>query len=112
MGLKKPTADGKQTADGERYGYEWLEVDTILGKDTTMALCQQDLNATHLRGKAGSCKTKSATVGQKIPVTVDTDAQEEHLWDCAIANSIDAIRDLADKALADRRAGRTKKISL
>ncbi len=40
------------------------------------------------------------------------DAQEDSLWERAIANSFEAIRELADKALDDRRAGRTKKITL
>ena len=38
--------------------------------------------------------------------------QDDNLWDAAIENSIDAIRELADKALADRQAGRTKKITI
>jgi len=37
---------------------------------------------------------------------------DDDLWDAAIENSIDTIRELADKALADRQAGRTKKITI
>ena len=47
-----------------------------------------------------------------MSVTSDADGQDDYLWECAAANNIDAIRELADKALADRRAGRTKKIIL
>ena len=46
------------------------------------------------------------------PVPETHDAHDDYLWDTAIANSMDAIRELADKALADKRAGRTKKITI
>lgn len=49
---------------------------------------------------------------EELSVTSDADGQDDYLWECAAANNIDAIRELADKALADRRAGRTKKIIL
>jgi len=75
-----------------------------------MGLMQKDVNATHFKG-ARSYKAESERATQEVHVPVDPDAQDERLWECAIANNIDAIRDLADKALADRRAGRTKRIT-
>lgn len=75
-----------------------------------MGLMQKDVNATYFKG-ARSYRAKSEKVTQEVCVPADPDAQDEHLWECAIANNIDAIRDLADKALTDRRAGRTKKIT-
>ncbi len=45
-------------------------------------------------------------------VSSDPEGQNEVLWEGALANSLDAIRDLADRALADRQAGRAKKITL
>ena len=47
-----------------------------------------------------------------VPTSKGQDSQDDALWDCAVANSIDAIRGLAEKALADRQAGRTKKVTL
>lgn len=73
-----------------------------------MGLMQRDVNATYFKG-ARSYKSDKVTPGLCVPA--DSDAQDEHLWECAIANNIGAIRDLADKALADRQAGRTKKIT-
>ena len=73
-----------------------------------MGLMQKDVNATYFKS-VRSYTVKSEKITQKV--CVPTDSQDEHLWECAIANNIDAIRDLADKALADRRAGRTKKIT-
>ncbi len=75
-----------------------------------MALMQKDVNAAYFKG-ARSYKAKSEKITQESCVAGDADAQDDHLWECAIANNIDAIRDLADKALADRQAGRTKKIT-
>ncbi len=49
---------------------------------------------------------------QQVNNNTNIDPQDDSLWNCAVANSIDVIRELADKALADRRAGRTKKITL
>jgi len=77
-----------------------------------MGLVTRDLNEAYLHRRTGSRKTKSATAEHNAVATPDMDSQDERLWECAIANSMDAIRDLADKALADRRAGRTKKITL
>ena len=76
-----------------------------------MAVMQKDVNAAYFKG-ARSYKVKSEKVTQEVSMPPISDAQDDHLWECAIANNIDAIRDLADKALADRRAGRTKKITL
>ena len=76
-----------------------------------MGLMQKDVNATYFKG-VRSRKVKSQKITQEVGVSGAADAQDDHLWECAIANNIDAIRDLADKALADRQAGRTKKITL
>lgn len=55
-------------------------------------------------------QTGSKTIGPEASAPADT--QDEHLWERAIANSMDAIRSLADKAQAERKAGRTKKVFL
>lgn len=39
------------------------------------------------------------------------DNTEEQLWDDAVANSLDAFREMAEKARANRQAGRTQKIA-
>lgn len=54
----------------------------------------------------------STEINAPLHTNGDHDPQDEYLWDCAIANSMDVIRELADKALADRQAGRTKKITI
>ena len=77
-----------------------------------MALMEKDTNAACAFKGARSYQTNSETAVESLPVPTGVDGQDEHLWESAIANSIDAIRDLADKARAERRAGRTKKITL
>lgn len=58
----------------------------------------------------GLVQTESKTASAEA--SAPTAPPEEQLWDCAIANSMDAIRSMADKARADREAGRTKKVLL
>lgn len=60
----------------------------------------------------GLVQTGSKTIGAQASAPADADAQDEQLWERAIANSMDAIRSLADKAQAERKAGRTKKVRL
>lgn len=76
-----------------------------------MELMENDLNASLTRGKARSYETKNTTVEQKIPVTVDTDAQDEHLWERAFAESQDVLELLGARSRENRKAGRTKRIS-
>lgn len=76
-----------------------------------MGVMQKDANAANSK-RARSRKTSSEKTPEQIGMAADVGDQDEQLWECAIDNSIDALRDLADKALADRRAGRTKKITL
>ena len=69
-----------------------------------MGLMEKDINAAY--------PAKSAKAVKKVNVAVEVDAQEEQIWNAAIENSLDSLRDMADKALAERRAGHTKKIRL
>ncbi|MGI4791157.1 MAG: hypothetical protein ACRYFS_20200 [Janthinobacterium lividum] len=68
-----------------------------------MALLQKEIDA------ALQTKHEPASSNQSVPANAN--GQDELLWDAAIANSIDAIRELADKARTERRDGRTKKIT-
>lgn len=77
--------------------------------DTNMSLVERDVKTSYQHHGARAYKAKST---EGVSVVTETSSQDESLWECAIANSMDAICELADKALADRQAGRTKKIAL
>lgn len=82
---------------------------------------QEVIRVDSRKPKKATCPTKRMVseevlmprqTSQQVNNNTNIDPQDDSLWDCAIGNSIDVIRELADKALADRRAGRTKKITL
>ncbi len=74
-----------------------------------MGLVQTETNTQHRGARTYHSGSKAASA--EAPAPADADAQDEQLWECAIANSMDTIRSMADKALADRKAGRTKKVA-
>lgn len=85
-----------------------------------MALRQKDLTAASLQTGLGADKINPAKSAETVCVTenspeandvVDTDAQEEELWQQAFATSPDTLSRLAARSRAHREAGRTKKVS-
>ena len=73
-----------------------------------MALMEKDRSAVHSAGSERSSQAHS----EATAASADAEGQNEQLWDAAITSSIDVIREMADKARAERQTGRTKKITL
>ena len=73
-----------------------------------MALLQETSAAQTLDTK----EAHHETLESKFPGSANIEGQDEQLWEKAITNSLDVIREMANKARAERRAGRTKKINL
>jgi hypothetical protein len=76
-----------------------------------MGLLQKDIDVSPRRGSAGPYKAKSAKTAEEVTVTVDTDSQDDHEWDCAFAASQDVLSRLAAQSRKYREAGRTKRIN-
>lgn len=74
-----------------------------------MALMEKNKGTVRSVGGAHSSQAHAETPEADPPASAAAEGQDEQAWEAAIASSLDVIRDMADRARAERQAGRTNK---